>query len=156
MTIMGMLAADIDLLIESEELPDIFYRLRTLPAFFYRLKEFLPGKWIWHVLFLVGLYLAGCPRGIDDVDSVAANDPGWFFINWLTPRTRDGFVQCVLASAAERRHILTLHLGIGSSGHQHSYYSPFLAYHGCEPLSKHPSHSTSQNSRLVFTSSMGQ
>lgn len=75
LSIMGMLAADIDLLADKEELPDWLRRLKPLTL----------GGWIWYILFLFGVYFGGCPRGVADVNQIADNDPGWWFINWLTP-----------------------------------------------------------------------
>lgn len=72
---MGMLAADIDLLADKDELPPLFYRLKSLAL----------GGWSWYIVFLFGVYFGGCPRGVEDLDKIAENDPGWSFINYLTP-----------------------------------------------------------------------
>lgn len=70
-----MLICDLDLLQEKQMLPKTFYRLKGLQL----------GGYIWHILFLVSIWIAGVPRGVRDTATMAENDPGWFFIKNLTP-----------------------------------------------------------------------
>ena len=72
---MGMLAAELDILAEKEQLPRYFSSIKSLAL----------GGWIWRILLVAGLYLGGCPRGVQDVDKIAESDPGWWFISRLTP-----------------------------------------------------------------------
>lgn len=73
--IVGMLICDIDLLADKGMLPAVFYRWKSLQ---------LRG-WMWYILFIVAIWIAGVPRGVRDTANMADNDPGWWYIKTLTP-----------------------------------------------------------------------
>lgn len=69
----GMLLCDLDLLEQSDDLPDFFTALgRFKTTFFY-------------VLFLASLYLGGVPSYDSDVH-VLRDSPGWHYLSYLKPQ----------------------------------------------------------------------
>lgn len=70
---MGMLLCDLDILAEKDQLPRIFSHSRPLQG------------WIYYVLFLMGLYLAGVPSLSNDIDSLTRSY-GWYYLSLLKPQ----------------------------------------------------------------------
>lgn len=70
-----MMICDLDLLADKGQLPSVFHKLKPL----------LLGGWTWYMLFVTSIWLAGVPRGVPTVDEMALEDPGWWYVDRLTP-----------------------------------------------------------------------
>lgn len=70
---MGLFLCDVDLLAEKEQLPNIFYRMKSL------------RPWIYYVLAIAAAYLWGVPAISDDINHLR-QEPGWYYLSLLKPQ----------------------------------------------------------------------
>ncbi|KAK5125716.1 hypothetical protein LTR85_011990 [Meristemomyces frigidus] len=69
----GMLLCDLDLLAMKDELPTWITRFRS------------SGPVIFHILFVISIFLGGVPSFDRDIDSLR-NSPGWYYLSFLKPQ----------------------------------------------------------------------
>lgn len=71
--VIGLLLHDLDMLSERHQLPEFFSHLKPVRG------------WIYYVLLLASLYLAGVPSDSLDIATLRAS-PGWYLLSFLKPQ----------------------------------------------------------------------
>lgn len=65
---------ELEILAEKERLPGIFYKMKGVTM----------RGWLWPVVFIISIWIAGVPR-VHSSTKAAAEDPGWQFTDHFVP-----------------------------------------------------------------------